>query len=68
MNVDLASLTRARIPFALSYPNSFKGASNWFVPNIPCMEGWIEASGLALVSIKDGIGCAHPLEASECSA
>jgi SAM-dependent methyltransferase len=60
VNVDLATLSRLRVPVAFSYPNHFKGASNWFIPNIPCMEGWLTASGLKLVSIREWVSDAPP--------
>ena len=35
VEVDLQTLARLRVPVCFSYPNRFKNASNWFVPNLP---------------------------------
>jgi tRNA (mo5U34)-methyltransferase len=50
--VNLGSLEDQRVPACFSYPNRFKGGSNWFIPNLPCMEGWLSACGFKLLSVK----------------
>ena len=40
------------VPVCFSYPNRFKNASNWSVPNLPCMESWLTAAGFKLIWIK----------------
>jgi tRNA (mo5U34)-methyltransferase len=52
VELDLKALAKLRVPLCLSYPNHFKGASNWFIPNPACMEAWLTACGLKLVSMQ----------------
>ena len=52
VEVDLQTLARLRVPVCFSYPNRFKNASNWSVPNLPCMESWLTAAGFKLIWIK----------------
>lgn len=52
VTVDLSELDELNVPVCLSYPNRFKGGSNWFIPNRACVESWLRASGMTLVSHK----------------
>lgn len=52
VEVDLKALANLRVPICFSYPNHFKGASNWFIPNAACMEAWLSACGLKLISMN----------------
>lgn len=40
-----------RVPVCISYPNHYLGASNWFVPNAACLEGWLKVSGFEVREI-----------------
>ena len=45
----LEFLTSDRVGLALYYPGKYKGDdSNWFVPNLACLRGWLSAVGLDL--------------------
>jgi hypothetical protein len=46
------ALAESDVPLALCYTGCYKGASNWFVPNLTCLQGWLEACGLALDAYK----------------
>lgn len=48
----LLKVAESDIPVCLSYPNHYKGASNWFVPNNACLRGWLEASGFEVLGIN----------------
>ena len=45
---ELLALARSNVPVCLSYPNRYKGASNWFVPNRACLESWLSVSGFTV--------------------
>jgi SAM-dependent methyltransferase len=47
--LDNQALGNADVPLALCYTGEYKNASNWFVPNLACLRGWLEAAGLDLV-------------------
>lgn len=51
-NIDLSAAYDADIPLCAVYPRSFRGASNWFIPNRACLRGWIEAAGLEVEKIQ----------------
>jgi tRNA (mo5U34)-methyltransferase len=42
------ALAESDVPLALCYTGCYKDASNWFVPNLTCLKGWLEACGLEL--------------------
>jgi tRNA (mo5U34)-methyltransferase len=42
-------LGQSDVPLTLCYPGMYKGTSNWFVPNLACFKGWLQASGLEIV-------------------
>jgi tRNA (mo5U34)-methyltransferase len=42
------ALAESDVPLALCYTGCYKEASNWFVPNLTCLKGWLEACGLEL--------------------
>ena len=44
----IAELDASRVPVCASYPNLYKGMSNWFIPNAACVESWLQASGFAV--------------------
>lgn len=46
--IDARAVAEARVPLALCYAGDYKGASNWFIPNVPCLEGWVQAAGLTV--------------------
>jgi tRNA (mo5U34)-methyltransferase len=52
VDLDLRRLNELRVPACFSYPNRFKDGSNWFIPNLACMESWLRACGLKVVSMK----------------
>jgi hypothetical protein len=45
-------LADSEIPMCLAYPGRYKGTSNWFVPNVACLKGWIACGGFNLKSYK----------------
>lgn len=45
-------IAQSDIPITLAYPGKYKGTSNWFVPNLACFKGWLQASGLEIVSYQ----------------
>lgn len=40
------------IPLTLCYPGRYKGASNWFIPNMACLRSWLESAGLEVLKIS----------------
>lgn len=40
------ALAMSDVPLALCYTGDYKSTSNWFVPNLACLKGWLEATGL----------------------
>jgi SAM-dependent methyltransferase len=60
VGVDLAALDNLRVPACFSYPNRFKGGSNWFIPNLACMESWLSACGFRLLSVQKWLSDAPP--------
>jgi tRNA (mo5U34)-methyltransferase len=50
--VATSTLAYSDIPICLAYPGRYKGTSNWFVPNVACLKGWIACGGFALQSYK----------------
>jgi tRNA (mo5U34)-methyltransferase len=49
---ELSKINELRIPVCLSYPNSYKKANNWFIPNLAAIKSWIGACGMKLDGIK----------------
>ena len=49
-SLPLAAISASRVPFAFCYPGAYKKASNWFIPNLACVESWLQAAGMTLVS------------------
>ena len=49
-SLPLEAIGASRVPIALCYPGRYKQAPNWFIPNVACLESWLQAAGLALVS------------------
>jgi tRNA (mo5U34)-methyltransferase len=47
-NLDNRQLAESDVPLTLCYPGDYKGWSNWFVPNLTCLRGWMEAAGLEI--------------------
>jgi tRNA (mo5U34)-methyltransferase len=47
-NLDNRLLANSDVPLALCYPGLYKGASNWLVPNLACLRGWLLAAGFDL--------------------
>jgi SAM-dependent methyltransferase len=47
-DLDNRRLAESDVPLALCYPGDYKGWSNWFVPNLACLRGWVEAAGLEM--------------------
>jgi SAM-dependent methyltransferase len=45
---ELMDLAKSDIPLCLIYPGKYKNASNWHVPNIACIKGWLGAAGFTL--------------------
>lgn len=48
--LDNKTLGQSTVPLTMCYPGEYKGASNWFVPNLACLKVWLEVAGLDLVS------------------
>jgi tRNA (mo5U34)-methyltransferase len=47
--LDNRALAESAVPLTLCYPCKYKGdGTNWFVPNIACLSGWMGAAGLHL--------------------
>jgi len=53
VDIDIRKLNESGVPFCLSYPNVYRGASNWFVPNRHCLTGWLAAAGFEVVEMKE---------------
>jgi tRNA (mo5U34)-methyltransferase len=47
--LDNKALGESDVPITMCYPGRYKGVSNWFVPNLACLRGWMAAAGLDLV-------------------
>lgn len=47
----IAELDAKRVPVCASYPNRYKGMSNWFIPNAACVESWLQASGFEVIEM-----------------
>jgi tRNA (mo5U34)-methyltransferase len=45
-----ALLANSNLPLTLCYPGRFRGAQNWFIPNLACLQGWFKASGFDVIS------------------
>ena len=41
---------RSDVPVCLNYPGIYKGTSNWNVPNLACLKGWLACGGFRLES------------------
>jgi hypothetical protein len=50
--LDDRTLGASDVPLALCYTGDYKIASNWFVPNLTCLRGWMEAAGLEMMSYQ----------------
>jgi hypothetical protein len=48
--LPLDAIASSRVPLALCYPGAYKQASNWFVPNLACLESWLGAAGLMMAT------------------
>jgi tRNA (mo5U34)-methyltransferase len=48
--LDNRRLAESDVPLALCYTGDYKGWSNWFVPNLTCLRGWLQAAGLEITS------------------
>ena len=48
----LALIAHSQIPLALSYPGKYKGASNWFIPNVACLQSWLRSAGFEVQEIQ----------------
>ena len=47
-NLDDRTLAESDVPLAACYAGEYKNASNWFVPNLTALRGWLEAAGLEM--------------------
>ncbi len=45
VKIDFAALHATKAPICLIYPNTFKGASNWFIPTPACLTACMQAAG-----------------------
>jgi SAM-dependent methyltransferase len=48
--LDNRALAESDVPLALCYTGDFKSRSNWFIPNLACLKGWLEAVGLEMTT------------------
>jgi tRNA (mo5U34)-methyltransferase len=48
-SLNNTALATSKVPLALCYTGDYKRVSNWFVPNLTCLKGWLEAAGLILI-------------------
>ena len=48
----VTQLADSDMPLCLIYPGYFKGTSNWFIPNLACLQSWLKACGFEIVSKK----------------
>jgi hypothetical protein len=53
VDFDVAKSELKNVPVCLAYPNSYKKASNWFIPNAAALAGWIAAAGMKV----EGMHC-----------
>jgi SAM-dependent methyltransferase len=47
-DLDNQLLANSDVPLTLCPPGEYTGASNWFVPNLACLRGWLLAAGFDL--------------------
>ena len=52
VNIDFAALNKSNAPLCLVYPNSYKGASNWFIPTPAALMVFMRAAGLDVVEMN----------------
>lgn len=52
VNIDFAALNKSNAPLCLVYPNSYKGASNWFIPSPAALRAFMQAAGLDVVEMN----------------
>jgi len=53
VDFDVAKSELKNVPVCLAYPNSYKKASNWFIPSAAALAGWIAAAGMKV----ERMGC-----------
>jgi tRNA (mo5U34)-methyltransferase len=47
-DLDNRALGESAVPLVASYAGEYKNASNWFIPNLAALRGWLEAAGLEM--------------------
>lgn len=47
----LKKLSSSDVPVTLCYPGKYKNQSNWFIPNVACLRGWIEQAGFEIAHV-----------------
>lgn len=52
VSVNLDSMIESNAPFCLIYPNSYKNASNWFVPTPAALESCMIAAGFEVKEME----------------
>ena len=56
-----SDIGRSDIPLCAFYANAFCGDdSNWFIPNLVCLAGWMECAGLRIVRHALHIAASDP--------
>lgn len=48
----LRKLSGSEVPVTLCYPGKYKNCSNWFIPNVACLRGWMEATGFEVTVLN----------------
>jgi tRNA (mo5U34)-methyltransferase len=51
--LDIAKINASGVPMCLSYPNTYKGASNWFIPNPAALTSWLMSCGLQVEQLHE---------------
>ena len=49
----LMQLASSDVPVCLSYPNRYKGSSNWSVPNRACLVSWLTSAGFEANEVRE---------------
>jgi tRNA (mo5U34)-methyltransferase len=49
----LLGLAKSDVPVCLSYPNRYKRASNWSIPNAACLRSWLCSAGFEVNELHE---------------
>jgi SAM-dependent methyltransferase len=52
VKIDLETINRLNVPICLTCPNSFRGSSNWSIPNPAALRVWLQSSGFEVKMLE----------------